>query len=474
MSDAPTSDGEGAGRLVPQLLPPIRSDTPTPVRQRSGLRLLSGVVLLWFRPKSVGASLAQSGWCSAIIAHVLAMMLGLGLVVQARLFGRHNHFTQPTVSYALDKAGIPSAIAECLRAPFAALTLVIHDRSPSASVWSNPRQLFYHIEFGLLLTAVAMMPFFARGEDIRRLFGRSLCLTLWSTTMAIPIGAAVLLTPIIRDSLQLPVMWMMFDLTVPAILVAWWLCVLLRSGQRDTGPAEGPAWEPRIPRCEGCGRAIAGLPESACCQQCDRRLADSLPEKRHPRPFVTARTTWQRARLFAVTLRDALLDRSFFRKLAMRRIHEADTTFFLWLCSLNAMAVFFGAYFLYTLTKAGANPIMALACASFFTVLLFILDVAITGFAALYFAQKHHRGLIPSAILLFYMHALQLGVLVVGGSAAVSLVLANRLYDAYACMSYHAFIIAATTLALLPPVWLTVRFFRNNTDPFRDTRYANA
>ncbi len=105
--------------------------------------------------------------------------------------------------------------------------------------------------------------------------------------------------------------------------------MFLRAGLRYAGPAIGPAWEPRTPRCEGCGYIIANIPVSTNCPECGRPVEASLPERRKPPAFVEASTFAQATKAFDKTLRAAISDKNFFKHLAVNRDVSRDRVFFL-------------------------------------------------------------------------------------------------------------------------------------------------
>jgi hypothetical protein len=157
------------------------------------------------------------------------------------------------------------------------------------------------------------MPFAAAGERLRLLFGRCLRLVLWSITILIPVGLVALYWPWVLDHLvgvipsnddqemrdQIANNRNSITLAALFAFALWWLLILWRSGLCYAGPADGPAWRPRTPRCGKCGYNIATLRLDARCPECNHPVADSVARlQRKMKP-----TRW---RLFIASLRDVL------------------------------------------------------------------------------------------------------------------------------------------------------------------------
>jgi len=115
------------------------------------------------------------------------------------------------------------------------------------------------------------------------LFGRCLRLSWWSTTILIAVGVVWMLASRAGGWSPLARGGQVHQLAIGSAGAIWWLMVLLRSGCRYSGPADGPGWQPRRPRCEGCGYPIVGLPTSSNCPECGRAVAESLSGMRSGR-----------------------------------------------------------------------------------------------------------------------------------------------------------------------------------------------
>jgi hypothetical protein len=240
-----------------------------------------GLVPLWFFPRTMGVRLAAAGWGAAILAHIVALALGLGLVAWTQIQSSRLTFGTPafiTVNVPMPEARQP--FSECLRAPFAALATAAHDFSPLVIGWvSRIPTIIGAIEIGIPIVAILLMPFAAAGEPLGRLFGRCRRLAFWSSTLVIPLGIGWLLLPAILRLLGVPPpdvqnvvfgaqtttdereQWAVFLIIMWAL---WWLYVLLRSGLGYMGPA----WQPQQPRCRKCGYIILGLPLAGGCPEC--------------------------------------------------------------------------------------------------------------------------------------------------------------------------------------------------------------
>ena len=292
MSGGESTTVSNEASMVPAELPGMRTDTPRFVRTMTGLVALPGMVLLWFLPKRFGAPLAAAGWRAAIVAHLVGVTIGLGLAALAYLTTLSVTFGPTFMSFTVDLTQGDMTFAESLRAPFAALVTILH------AVSGNVRRpnLILLVVLGtpaaLLLVAALLMPFAAAGERLRRLYGRCLRLTLWSTTMLILLGTGWLAWPRFMDLCGVEAVsheGMVFGAAEAApdaraewardaalALAVWWLVVLVRSGLHYAGPPDGPAWQARPPRCTKCGYIIASLALDGKCPECGYPVRESL------------------------------------------------------------------------------------------------------------------------------------------------------------------------------------------------------
>lgn len=316
MSDERTTTPSSDAGLVPAELPAMRTDTPPPARAVKGLGALPGMVLLWLLPKRLGAPLSAAGWRVAIIAHLIGMSIGLSLIALALLTALSVSYGIPgfpTFTIDIPQGGM--TLAESLRAPFVSLVTIVHIASSDVGRLDVVILVVLGVPVIWLLLAAMKMPFAAAGERLRSLYGRCLRLTLWSTTMLIPLGAGCLLWPCIMDLCGVKAAsqeGMFLGASVPtpdrradlgwaalALFVLWWLVVLLRSGLRYAGPPDGPAWKGQRPRCTRCGYIISQLPLAGNCPECGRPVRDSLA-------VLTKDCRFSRGRAFRASVRAAL------------------------------------------------------------------------------------------------------------------------------------------------------------------------
>jgi hypothetical protein len=299
--------------VVPLEWPAMCTAAPTPVRAIRGLPALPAMLLLWFAPKRIGPFVAAAGWHAAIMASLIGMGLGLGLFA-SRIDSRRE-WTVDNVRYIAYEFNSPKSeqtLAEAPRVPLAALVLLAYSDASNRDSASVLPLILAAIPLGLLSLAVLLMPLAAAGERLTLLVGRCLRLTLWSTTTLIPLGVAMQWWPWgldyfappyssgLRPS-DNPVGDFCNRIMVIALLAfaLWWLFVLWRSGLRYAGPADGPAWRARTPRCGNCGYNIATLRVDARCPECNQLVADSVARlQRKTKP-----TRW---RLFVASLREAM------------------------------------------------------------------------------------------------------------------------------------------------------------------------
>ncbi|MHC4066102.1 MAG: hypothetical protein ACYSUI_16625 [Planctomycetota bacterium] len=325
---------------------PARSDTPKSLRTLRGLPALPGMVLLWFSPRHIGVRLAAAGWRAAIAAHLLGLILGIGVILWHELLPMNNPVPvqQIVPGFAIGRElPVPQASwPEYLRGPFAAIAVILHAGSGPGGNIATLILLLAGLETAVVVLAVALMPFAAAGEPAGGLFGRCVRLTWWSTTMLIPLGIGWVLESRWQRVLGVPGWWDPVDYAALSLLAVWWLTVWLRSGYRYAGPPDGPAWQPRIPRCEKCGYEIVGLPTSTNCPECAQPVVDSLPDRRSPPAFALAKSPTGAIRAFWPTVRAAASDRTFFDRLAVSRGHTKARTFLLTTGVLNAAIVLLG------------------------------------------------------------------------------------------------------------------------------------
>lgn len=109
------------------------------------------------------------------------------------------------------------------------------------------------------------------------------------------------------------------------------LCVLLvllpfvafdsfvTAGARYVGPAVGPGFEPRPPRCDACGYTLTGLPVESNCPECGLAVRESLPDgRRRPLPCRNAVRGPCRASEILRTTYQVLRSSEFFGRVPVR------------------------------------------------------------------------------------------------------------------------------------------------------------
>ncbi len=415
MSDDAATTTTAATSFVPELFRAVRSDMPVSVRTLRGLPALPGMVLLWFFPRTMGVRLAASGWSAAIVAHLVGVILGAGLIVWAVEFPQFNpiRMTQTVDPSALEGPDFHEpplrtmTAGELVRAPFAAIVAWLHEPA-TPGIWPEPLttcMLILLVYVLGLLCALCMMPFASAGESSGRfsgrLAGRCCRLMLWSTTMVIPLGIAWMLrTPAIYQARGAPPPDLN-DWVFGSLFLLWWFVVLVRSTGRYAGPAEGPAWEPREPQCEACGYNIAMLPVSTNCPECGRPVAESLPARRQPTPFAAAVGFRQSFFGFFTTLRRAVSDPTYFDGLSVYRDTAPDRSFALWAAALAAglvgTAVAIGGPSLYAPFGEIAGKVAIVVACIGFVVMVFIVG------ALAEVLEGKRRAMSSAAIVAFSM-----------------------------------------------------------------------
>lgn len=476
MIDRSTNGSTPTDEMVPDVWPPITREAPSQTLRIRGIIALPGMVLLWFMPKRVGVCLAGAGWRAAIVAHLLSLTLGFGLICWMEDFFP-IHGTLPGTMFYRETHPFPEmTVGELLRLPFASLVISVHGGTVTTAGVIRFLTKLGGFEIALVIVALAMMPYAAAGESARRLFGRCLRLTWWSSTIVIPIGIGWLLGPWFRRTFGLSNAWHPIDFMLLAMMGVWWLLVLLRSGYLYAGPAEGPAWEPRTPQCESCGYNIARLTTKGRCPECGRPIADSLPERRttvspiRPGRFGLLSLFWR-------TLNTVFQDKTFFDRLPVQNGHSRARAHFLFVCAICAFLACVSIPFAVLAFGMGLDvgsenefaDLLSFGCATFFGLVL------VGGMISLGVSAIGRRPILPSAVASFYaLSALLPLALLPIFIGALRLLVGLAIDDdagprgviTVAAILVASFAGAAALLALA----CAVRIFRSM---LRDTRYAN-
>ena len=477
MSDCPPSPTQHGAGMVPTHWPADRTDVPEPAWTVRGLGSLPGMVLLWFQPARVGASLAASGWRAAIAAHALGLLVGLGMILFAEMLPELNPRAAQQQRFGLQvecDIDMPQmSWSDAVRAPFAAVAFLLHTSSsgPSGPAW--PLLVVVAIEAGMVILAVALMPFAAAGEPAGRLFGRCLRLTWWSSTLLVPFGGGWLLNTLLQDQPGLLPEWHAVD--AATVFGMWWLVVFVRSGYRYAGPADGPAWCPRTPRCEKCGYTITGLPRSTDCPECGRPVSESLPERRGQPAFAVARTCRGAVWAFFWTLCRAIFSGTFSERMAVHSGYAKARKFFLMVCGLDAAVAFVAVATLghfYKLPGIFGNMLAAAAVAAGVWAFGHVL---LAGLVNLLASIPGRRPVQPTAVATFYSL-----------SALASLTISPVLLVLAGCCAEEALdrmwtgglptVLVGVLLALALGACALAMFVavRNAVRAIRRTRFANA
>lgn len=340
MTASHPSETAGTAEPSPQTLPeywPVES----PVQPESATWLPWPIAvvlapLFWLMPKRMGIHFAESRWPGAIVAHIVWMSYGIGCITTAVEGQRYSlpaylagqwpgqasvsMFSQPTLS-------------EVLRAPLALLVdLLTHDIKNGSELLAG-LGVMLAVELGVLMIAASLMPYAAAGEKTRRLFARCVKLTLWSTTslVVLGLGLQVIMHAAGRFGSTPAVVAGAISLYVAMFVWMW-----LRSALRYGGPPEGPGWEPRYPRCEGCEYRLTGLTASHRCPECGLPVSHSLPQIRRPPPFAMAATPLTRLVAYLRTALRSWTDLLFYKRLAVASGHADARHFAVYSCAFSA------------------------------------------------------------------------------------------------------------------------------------------
>ncbi len=248
MTESPQSPESRSAPLerVGQVWPPIGGLEPVrgwPIPWP--LAPLAGILGVFF-PRTLGPHLAASSWWAAYFAHFVCLIYAFGIPAS---FFIHGSIGQ----------SIPSAreiLLQDLRSPPAALGLILMSLSNSSQVYE------FLVGFAVLEALpwiggpLLLLQFVAVGQTKRLAYLQSAKLMLWSTCWLLPAMVLFILSVewIDRWSQGADTSAMIF-----AVAALWWFLVLIRLSARYGGPAIGPRWENRTPRCEGCSYSLTGL-----------------------------------------------------------------------------------------------------------------------------------------------------------------------------------------------------------------------
>jgi hypothetical protein len=337
---------------------------------------------------------------------------------------------------------------------------------------------------GAWLVGLLLMPFVSAGERSRLLYLRSVKLTLWSAACLIPLGFAILGVAYLRVTYAEPfddLDWETALLGVGAVWLLWWLSVLLRLGSRYAGPADGPGWQPRQPRCNRCGYILTGLSHAGRCPECGLAVRESLPEERRPSPWACATKIAGKPGAHARTIWQVLRGRAFFRSLAVYSSLDAAVRFGVWTILLTAVlcataVTAGGAPYQDTPLDTLTSIALRFAVTTGVVVALFSVGLALAALRACRLGWRDPR---PTTAVVCYGSVFFLPVVGMLGLCALLMLLAHeagwtRGWFRLPIFGWaHYEVLWGFGLALLPIVafiWALVRLRR----ALRDVRFASA
>ena len=266
-----------AASSVTALLPATTAP-PDPARRIGFLR---AVLLFWLLPKRFGPHLAVGSFKACLAAHALSLLLPL--VILYLLFG---------VPWPSSPSDVPTPNEPPATFRENLARIVLREAIDSAQGRAGPSWVPSVLTFGsipmfellILMIGTAAMPFAAGGDPAFSVWKRSVKNAYWCTTILMPLSLAA--SGLLYFDRRVPDIFRV-DLPtalpkIGAYLLAALLAVLLVraivvGAHRYVGPANGPAFAPREPRCDDCGYLIFSLPLDARCPECGLPVRDSLP-----------------------------------------------------------------------------------------------------------------------------------------------------------------------------------------------------
>ena len=301
--------------------------------------VLPMMLAILFAPTRVGSRLAVSSWPKAIAGYLIAtsitvpaLVLGLGATCTAPPSSQAFVLVDPTPPLIMNLTG-GETWSETLRLPVATMIneSYVNTATPGTA-WSLmiPAIGAYLLPWPAALLFMSMNASSLRGCNRYLL---SLKLTLWSTSSLA--AASVLALGV------LGVMAACKATLNPAITQAAMFAVIL--SWAATWPALVAKLGLHVPRrffhapettlhalCSRCGYILTGLDKASCCPECGLPVHDSLPELRSAPRFAVARVLPEGFVAFWSTLRAAMLDRDFFKRLSLDRGRQGALRFAMW------------------------------------------------------------------------------------------------------------------------------------------------
>jgi hypothetical protein len=333
----PETVEQAAVELVPEFWPP--ADPIEPVRAwrihwlLAPLATIPAVLL----PRRMGPHLANSSWAAAYVAHLFSGFVAVGTVFAVAFTFRSG--AEPSLASVF----LCNPLVE-LRRALAGSILFLY------GMWNGWMEILgtllalAGIEAGIWIGGLLLIPLYAVGEGARRTYVRCVKLLLWSSACQMPIAWLFMHFAFWADTRLYDENWVVSAWVTCEL---WWLWAVVRLGGRYGGPKEGPRWQDRRPRCEACGYSLVSLQTDGRCPECGIPVAESLPERRRPPAFATARGLLRRFVGFWETTWQAMSARRFARGLAVWRDHRAGRVYVLIICllvGLIAAATGIGVY----------------------------------------------------------------------------------------------------------------------------------
>ena len=476
--------------VIPEFWPPADGFEPVPTRRIPWLLAPLVAIPAMFAPRRFGPHLAQAEWKAAFLVHFLSAIIVLGLYLAC--IARYE--SRPQFP-SLESAFSVSPSLE-FREAFACVALLVGNACES---WTNvliSLAVIAGVEACIWLVALLLVPLYAAGEGAKRAYLRCVKLLFWSTACQLPIFWLFL-------HFGYPILHFVYDQdfwipTIIAFLEFGWLSVLYRFGGRYGGPADGPRWKPRSPRCEICGYSLVGLYITGNCPECNSPVADSLPNNRKPTAFARARGVFVRARAFFTTLLAVYRPTTFARRTPLWHDHHAARNFAMIVCALFGAMIAVSALGILIVNEAFdqsfefapasmtySNIEMAFRFAKPYAVVLLVgLGAALVAamlilFLCLIFSRFGFRDCANRIVPLFYGSAWMLLIAftaTLGGWAAYGIVAIWRPERTYVIsmnimIDYESIIRTAGFLPSVVTLALALRALRLL---LKSTRYANA
>ncbi|TWT43662.1 hypothetical protein RAS1_00610 [Phycisphaerae bacterium RAS1] len=308
LQHAALPDQSNEPQRIPETYPPLPNVAPVRTFPIHWIAAPPVSLLALLAPRFVGPHAAAAGWLAALAVHFWALAWSAGVWAALGIEESSAAFyNAPSPSYPF--------IGHLFRPP-AALAMALFMITDH---WGG--YLVIAVVIGLAqaaawLGAIALMPLAWAGETRGRLYLRCVRLMFWGTAFLVPTAYAT--QPVVRYLNNQP--WnigsdrireevAIFGLALAG--VAWGCSVLIRMAGRYPGQPLGPGWEARPPMCEACGYRLTMQPVRGACPECNRPVADSLPERRSAAPIAAVR--WFVVPAFLWTTRASLAARRFAR-----------------------------------------------------------------------------------------------------------------------------------------------------------------